>query len=204
MPTDTFPIASAGNDGCGYRTDTVWANISTGAYTDESDLPGNVIYVAKYRTAGGDYFNENLYLRWDTSSLPDDATVTSANLLLFITDIIETSDDFEYAADFYDFGGEPSVAGDWELTSSGDAITVIDPDSLTSGAVNTIALTGLSGISLNGFTGIRLAPNDSSSPTVNGDAWLEVAAFEHASQEPRLEVTYTVPSAGVPIAWVRG
>ena len=191
MPTDTFSITANSNDGHGRRGPTAtWAGIGAGAYSDEQY--GTGIVVVQQTFDGSNFFLTNAYLRWDTSTLPDSSTITSANLLLFLEGKGDPNN-VTWAADFYDFGGTPSVAGDWEATSSGDAITSIDLTALTTSAVNTIALTGLTGISKTGFTGIRIAPATSTQPT--GDNFTDFSSLESANQEPRLEVTHT-PATG--------
>ena len=187
MPTDTFAITAEADDGTGYRTAGTWAGIGSGTYTAEETTN---LWISK-TTNGSEFFVDNLFLRFGTSSIPDTATPTGANLLLYVVSKGADDDSVQYSADFYDFGGEPSVAGDWEQTSSGDAILTLDPDALTTSAVNTIALTGLSGINLSGITGIRIAPKTTTQPSFSTNN-IEFAAFEAAQQEPRLEVTYDV------------
>ena len=192
MPTVTFAIAIDNDDGTGYRGGgAVWANIGTATFTAEETTN----LVASKTLFGGNYYVDNAYMRFDTSSIPDGAVITSARLILYI-DSNNTFDDdgLSFAADFYDFGGEPSVAGDWEQTSSGDAISSFTTASLTTNAVNNLNLTGLSGINKTGYTGVRIAPVNTTAPT--GLNSIEIAAFEAAQQEPRLEVTYTTT------AWV--
>jgi hypothetical protein len=188
MPTDTFPIAVDTDDGTGYRGGVAnWADIGTGLFVAEE----TTTLVASKTQFGGDFFVDNAFMRFDTSSLPDIATITSANLLIYAVNI-DNGNSVTYAADFYDFGGEPSVAGDWEQTSSGDAISLIEPNNLTEGIVNTVALTGLTGINKTGYTGIRIAPANTTQPTtINA---INIASLEDAPQEPRLEVTYTTSS----------
>ena len=187
MPTDTFPIAVDTDDGTGYRGGgAVWENIGTATFTAEETT--NI--VASKTLFGGNYYVDNAYMRFDTSSIPDGAVITSARLILYIDSNNTFNDDgISLAADFYDFGGEPSVSGDWEQSSSGDAISSFTIVSLTTNAINNISLTGLSGINKTGYTGIRIAPVDTTAPT--GLNSIEIASFEAAQQEPRLEVTYT-------------
>src|SRR5215204_483026 len=122
MPTDTFSIAVDADDGSGWRADAVWANITAGTFSDSSAVFDDTrSTVGKYFT-GTEYRVPNAFLRFDTSTLPDDATVTGANLLIHVEEIAN-ADTVSVAADYYDFGGEPPVAGDWEQTSSGDCIS---------------------------------------------------------------------------------
>lgn len=193
MPTDTFGIATDADDGGGQRTANVWADIATGTFAPDDGTPGSI----SKALFGGDFFVFNSYFRFNTSTLPDDATVTAAVLKIFIpAGELADPDNIDYAGDFFDFGGEPSTSADWEQSSSGDAIATIDASSLTSGAVNNLSLTGLSGVSLTGITGLRLAPKTTAQPT--GDNFVHIAKQEDTtpSRRPTLEVTYTEAGAG--------
>lgn len=187
MPTDTFAIASDADDGTGYRTAASWATIGAGTFVSEETTN---LWCSK-TTNGTDFFVDETYLRFDTSSLTANAAISAANLLLHVVSKGANANGITYGADYYDFGGEPSVAADWVLPSPANAITSWSPDSLTVGIVNTIALTGLSGISKTGITGLRLAPLDGAAPTSSTNN-IEFAASEAAQQEPRLEVTYEI------------
>jgi hypothetical protein len=187
MPTTTFAISSDVNDGSGYYTSNSWpANGGTWSADDDTSL-----YVSKAKS-GSTYYNDVAFLRFDTSSLGSGATVNSATLDLYVLSK-NNDDNASLLADYYDFGGEPSGAEDWVLTSS-PAILSQSVASLTPNSVNSISLTDLSGISNTGITGIRLTL---SAITPTGMNVVEIAAYEHTSaQEPRLNVTYTVSSGG--------
>jgi len=186
MAEMTFTINSDADDGAGRRSNAVWANLlAGGAYTEMSNQP--LLYLNKATT--GTYFLGNVYFRFDTSGLPDDAEITAAVLKIYIQDALN-KEAVLFAADYYDFGGEPSVAGDYVTSSPADAITTIDPSGFTIGVMESISLTSLTGISKTGFTGLRLAPKDTVAPTV--DNYVGIAQYEHASNPPaQLVVTYT-------------
>ena len=192
MPTDTFPIAAATDDGCGLWTSGSWPPSFS---ADESDTE-----LICSKALVGNYVEEISFMRWDTSTLPDDSTIDSANLQLYATSRNDTSDNYSLVGDYYDFGGEPVVAGDFIETASPTIFTAKDIGTFTLSAVNTIALTDLTGISKTGTTGIRLTL---SSGTPAAENYIIFAAFEHAQQEPRLEVTWTAAPAGTGLAWIR-
>jgi hypothetical protein len=193
MPTDTFSIAAAADDGSGWKEAATWAGVPGATFVDGSAGFDDTILGLQKQLIAGPMYRVNLaFLRFDTSTLPDDATVTAADLLLYVESFIANEATL-FAADYYDFGGEPPVDADWELSSSGDCIASFDLASGVATSVNTIPLTGFSGISVSGMTGIRIAPANSVAPTVQ-NYWL-VASQEHAQQEPRLSVTYTTTPA---------
>lgn len=192
MAQSTFD-ATAGNDGSGYYAHTAWPpNGGTWAADDTTSD-----YVSKLKT-GGTYIQDVAFFRWDTSSLPDDATIDGATLKLHV--VSKTDDDnYSLVGDYYDFGGEPSVAGDWIETSNPSIFTAIDLTGIATGAVRSITLTDLTGISRTGVTGIRLTL---SSGTPVGNNSLEVAAAENTSSlpVPQLVVDYTPAAGGSPRA----
>lgn len=187
MPTDTFPIAADADDGAGYYFHTAWPP-SGGTFAAEDGIA--LLVAAKEESDF--YYAEVVLLRWDTSSIPDTATITGANLKLYLVSKVTTLTR-NLVGDYYDFGGSPTVAADWILTPSPSIFTAVDvATGLTTGAVNTIALTDLTGINVSGYTGVRLAID-------GGDTGVEVqskARFasreDTTNQEPRLEVTYTL------------
>lgn len=188
MPTDTFDIAVDADDGYGYKIGSDWGTLNSNPYTDEPF--GDTICSTARAASGPNFYIVCGFLRFDTSSIPDDATILSASLKLYCLNK-GAPDGATFGADFYDFGGEPSVEADWETVSSGNAVSSISPGSLTTGAVNTIPLTGLTGLSKTGYTGIRIAPKESGQPT--GDNFIDFASREHATgAAPQLEVTYAV------------
>lgn len=188
MPITTFSIAADADDGSGWRADTVWANIASGSFFDSSATFDDTRSTAGKYWTGTEFRVPNAFLRFDTSALDDAATISAANLLINVEEIANV-DGVSLAADYYDFGGEPPVAADWEQSSSGDCIASFAIASLVDDTVNTLPLTGLAGISKTGITGIRLAPSNTTAPT--GFNYIHFGSREHATlQEPRLEVTW--------------
>jgi hypothetical protein len=187
---DPITIATDNDDGTGYRSTTVWANIESATFVAEATSE----LWASITNAVGTYYVDNIFLRFLTSSIPDNAIPISADLLMHI--LSDTSDDGrKFAADFFDFGGEPSIAGDWELFSNADAIRqdYFNPSFITPGIVNTFPLTSLTGINKTGYTGIRIAASTNNQPT--GENSLQVASLEHATaQPPILVVRYITPA----------
>jgi hypothetical protein len=187
MPETTFPIAAAADDGSGWKEHTVWASIASGTFEDGSSAFDDTILGLQKQLVGATYRVNLTFLRFDTSSIPDDHTIVRADLQLFCTEKL-VSETTLFAADYYDFGGEPPVDADWELTSSGNCIRSFSFADLVSAGVTNIRLSNLDGISRTGTTGIRIAPATSTAPTLQN--YVLLASQEHASQEPRLVVTH--------------
>src|SRR5439155_13028215 len=91
----------------------------------------------------------------DTSALPDNATVTSATLKVYVTAKAD-ADDRSLMAEYYSSSNWPIDPADYSLSSSGNALSGADITGITVGSVNSFALTGLTGISTTGYTGLRL------------------------------------------------
>jgi hypothetical protein len=195
MPTDTFSITSAANDGTGYKSGSSWP--PAGAWTDYSDNSDNYLWIYKINNSTSPlYENDLTFLRFDTSSIADGSTVTGAVLKLYAISKTD-NDNFGVVGDYYDFGGEPTVDADYTEYSTPSIWTAVDLSAITASAVNDFTLTDLTGISLSGYTGIRVTLSSGTPGIGHGqDSSVAWAAYEHASQEPRLEVTYTEAAGG--------
>lgn len=186
MPTTTFSISVAADDGSGYYGSTSWPP-NGGTFGVDDDT---ILWVTK-GLSGTIYYNDFSLLRFNTSSLGSGATITDVVLKLYCVAKNGGSSGATFAlvGDYYDFGGEPTVAGDWTETVSSSIFSGVLFANLTTSVVNNITLSDLSGINKTGFTGIRLTLS-AGTPTAAND--LQFAALEHATFiEPQLEVTYT-------------
>jgi hypothetical protein len=94
--------------------------------------------------------------------------------------------------DYYDFGGEPSVAADWILTASPSIFTAKRLNTFTAGSPSTITLNDLSGINTSGYTGIRLTL-DSGTPSAAFENNIIIASSENTTYlGVQLDVTYWI------------
>ena len=191
----TVEIALAGNgdDTNGRKvSNTGWANIAAATYLDNPDTDPTLLGVSKANWSTDTYASAAVYMRFNSGgTLPDNAIVISASLKLYVVDVFGPNA-VDYAADFYDYGGSPSVDADWEVSSSGNAVATINGATLTETAVNTIPLTGLTGVSTTGYTGVRISAKTATAPVT--DEYIDFAGMEHTTgQEPRLEITYILP-----------
>jgi glucose/arabinose dehydrogenase len=129
-------------------------------------------------------------LRFDTSSLPDDATVTSAELRLYATEKAD-SDGRSLRAEWYPAGNWPIDAADWTSTDSGSAHAGTPLGSIIVGQENTFALSGLDNLNPGGASALRLHISGGAvAPTGANDLGL-AAGEEPTLPAPRLIVRYT-------------
>lgn len=141
----------------------------------------------------GTYQVKNGLLLWDTSSLPDDATVTAATLRLKFS-WVANPDSRSFTADWFAWGA--SAAADYSL--NGDAAgfaagttahSGTSLGSITVNADNDFALTNLSNISKTGNTYLRLHVSGGQPAGANQ---LTFYAQEHTTEPAaRLIVDYT-------------
>jgi len=134
---------------------------ATGARTDEP-------WTATRRTrfTDGSYNTSNMLMRWDTSSLPDDANATSATLRAGVCRIVNDNGR-SLTADWY--GAWPIDLSDYSAGAQTSALVGKALSQLTqapdvggchfnyaAGADNDIALDNANGVSVTGYTGLRL------------------------------------------------
>jgi len=190
MPTIDFDIAPGTDDSSAYFFgDATWPP-NGGSFAH--DAGAGSMSISK-TDEGATYAQDWALMRWDTSSIPDTATITDATLRVWIG-LINDTDNLSIVGDYYDFGGEPPVAGDWIETASPSIFTAQDISAFSSAALRTWTLTDLTGINKTGYTGIRLTL---STGTPTGANWVGIDTYESTSHEqPRLSVTYTAGGAG--------
>jgi hypothetical protein len=187
-PTSEFDIAANADDGL------VYAN-PAGSYPP-SCTAGNdsaTSHDVLRGKSGSNYGIQIGVVRWDTSGIPDNVTVTAASLRLYIASTTDT-DSRSAVMGWYVHDGSISC-DDFNSTAGTDAHGGTAISSLSTGGNNTFALTNLTNVSLTSYTGMRINVSGS---TPTGSNSFEFAALEHASYDPpRLAVTYVVPSAAL-------
>jgi hypothetical protein len=185
--TMTFSVASGADDG-----DLTLRSAQSQGYPPTGSVSVNAsgsVVTAGRRAAFGNYSVFVPLLRFDTSGLPDGATITSATLKVFVTG--KTDDDARnLMAEWYPASNWPIDAAEFSLDSTGSALAGSDITAITVGGVNSFALTGLSAVSTTGATALRLHVSGGQ-PT--GDNYVQMAAFENSNPEAQLVVTWTVP-----------
>ena len=185
MTVSTFEIASAADDGCGYKVGGGYP--PTGGYVV---LDGTAQYAWK-----GTSEVDCCYFRFDTSSIPDGDTITAATLRLYVTGLGANPDGRNLIGDWYDFGGEPSVEADWAATVGTDAVPGTALSAFTLAEWEEIALSDPDGnINKAGYTGIRLGISGGAG---SGDNYAAFAAYEYDTAfSAELVVTHAAAGGG--------
>ena len=180
-----FPVVADADDGTGERVAATWAGIASGTFTGEST---DTLWISKYFNTT--YSHDMTCLEIDTSGLPDMATVVKATLKEYVISK-QDAQNFGVVADYYHFGGEPTVAADWILTSDPSILASEDITPFASTAWNVMDVKELGGINKFGYTGIRLTLDAPATPT--GDNHLEFAGSEHTTAPPfTLDLDYVL------------
>lgn len=177
MPTSTFSIASDINDAYVYKSSGIYPPAASASLTDA----GSVIDI--HRSWDVNYIISNGLLAWNTSSLPDDATVQSAILRVFIK--------FKSSANSRtitaDWGPLAFTATDYSETAQTGALSGVTITSLVSSATNDITLQNVSNISKTATTYLRLHVSGGQPTGLNN---VQIASFADTFTEPQLIVTY--------------
>jgi hypothetical protein len=181
----TFSIAASGDDG-----DVTSSGPQSGGYPPSAGIAvnaGGSVFTAGRRLAFGDFEVMVPLLRFDTSALPDGATITSATLKVYVTKKTD-NDDRGLMAEWFDGSSWPIDASDFSVSSSGSALAGSDVTALTVDEVNSLTLSGVSAVSTTGWTALRL---HLSGGQPAGDNYVQMAAFGNSNPVAQLVVTYT-------------
>ncbi len=137
------------------------------------------------------------FLLFATSALPDNATISSATASIYVT--AQTSPETTHLVTTSPASNTGLTADDFDQVGSVDQATALS--SFSSSAYNAFTLnsTGRGNISLVGVTKFGLRTDSdfiNSSPGTEGFYGLDISSADTSgtSQDPKLEVVYTVPS----------
>lgn len=190
MPTATFTIASTSKDIGVYKSGTTWANVDDGS---TGTLTGDTVTVE--RVLSGNYYISIGAFEWDTSSLPEDAIITGAQLKIRVVGR-QSVNTRNLTAEWY--------TGTVGLSAWTDNIsqTAGGPWLIAGLSINYVTLTlnnPSANVSKSGTTKLRLHVDGTSAPT--GYNYVHIAAYEHSSYNPaQLIVTYDLPTLPAPDA----
>lgn len=185
MPQVTFNIAASIDDQNVYRRQVAtWPPTSAVL----RDTAGGENYLEKDYNAGrNDFSIQNGLFRWDTSSLPDGATVYTASLRMRVS-VLANTDSKSVTAGWYTWDGVSDT--DYSQTAETNAISGVAVSSLTVGAYNTFPLSNLQNVSTTGVTYLRLHLSDGAQPT--GDNYVGYKTIDDVNFiPPQLIVDYS-------------
>ncbi|MEK7564320.1 MAG: FG-GAP-like repeat-containing protein [Patescibacteria group bacterium] len=199
--------SNSSGDGEIYHTHSVWNAIHDATSGSAESTPGTAYMYSE--DAGASYWMARVALPFDTSSLPDTATITNTDLKLYIdTKVDEDNDgnDFIRVVQNTTASATALADGDFDQIGAIDNPTAgasdIDISGISTGAYRTFTLnsTGRGWINKTGYTKLGLreghdakdaAPDDGTFTGVR----IKTANAAGTSQDPILEVTYTTNSA---------
>lgn len=154
---------------------------------------GNYILGAGHN--GSVYFIYNLFLRFDTSTIPDADTVLSARLQVKVSSVSVLNwgglvFDFDWKA----FSGAPG-SGDWSNTFAGNAFTGGSPYGTTTKSYVFELTNAAANVNKSGYTGLRCGTNYSTSPA--GGTYCLIGIDDEASANPPLLFVTHMTPAGI-------
>ncbi len=195
MPQTTFSVAVTGDDGFVSKqgTEAEWPPTGT-PFT--ADTTNTVIQMRKVRHQTF-AFTEIIVglIRFDTSSIPSNQTVSAATLRVQCVDTVLNTRNLVIG--YFANSDWPIDTADWSGADNPGSDAGTFPLSVfAAGTEEDLALTNLQNINLGGYTGLRLAI-DGGQPVASGDPDhnLRVASWDHATlTEPQLIVTHDLPT----------
>lgn len=189
MSSLTFYIATS--------TDDLWLGYDHTSYPPSvggtyGHTTNNTEVLARKRFVTPTYSSLNILLRWDTSSIPDDATIRDAQLIMSCTS--KTDDEGRSIVGEWHNWSTPSSA-EYAETPASDAFAAVPLANITLNQDNTFTLVNANAsVNKTGYTGIRIGVTGGVPTGVNQVGF---GAWDHTTRvEPRLSVTYT--SASLP------
>lgn len=184
--TQSFTVSASEDDGRVYRggptyppTDIVF--VSTASAFD--------LYAGReLNTVSLNYFIQNGMVRWDTSSIPDNATITSATFRGYVSGTND-NDNRSLTADWYT--AWPIDTADYSEIPQTSANAGFDITSIVSNANNDFVLqNAAANVSKTGYTGLRF--HISGGQPVGGYNTVQFRSFDQLTNpKPTLIVTYT-------------
>lgn len=187
-PTVTFTVASAEDDG---QATSGWGACPYPGGGSGSSAGQTATVVRDYDPENGCRV-QNALVRFDTSSIPDNAVVLSATLKLYI-DNKYSQGGLSAQAEYY--SAWPIDGADYSAASANSAHAGTPITNLATGAYNNFTLQNLSSVSRTGYTGFRLHVSGALSygPSSNQN-YYSLRPYEHWSPAPpQLVVTYALP-----------
>lgn len=188
MATLSFPIAVTADDQVVWQSSTTWP-VSSAVGRNQSNT--SQFFGQDWGAASSVYTIQNLLLRWNTSSIPDTAVISSVTLQIYVISIADGAASKNVSGDWTSWTGASDA--DYSASIGTNAMSSRRINTFTVGQVNSINLDNFGGnVSLTGTTYIRLG---SPAPTqTSTDDAVTVANVGSAFQVPTLVINYTLPN----------
>jgi hypothetical protein len=187
--TMTFSVAAGGDDGSVKASSMGGSGLYPPSESPSANASASGVGIRRSGPSFGGFEVRVGLLRFDTSGLPDGATITSAKLRLYVTDAT-SANSRSLVAEWYPVSSWPIDAADYAATAASTALAGTAIASLTTNASNTFVLQNLGSVSTTGATALRLHISGGQ-PSGENAVWF--ASFEDSSPEAQLEITYTAP-----------
>lgn len=194
MPTAVFSVAASADDGYISRNQSTISGWPPTGGASTVDTTSTELSFSVWDIVSPNYYLGVLLMKWDTSQIPLGAIINSADLLITTADTgVSNPNNAQFYGDWFNWS--PADSTDWTASSPTTARTayLLSNISVTPGDLNTIPLTGLSGITPGGTTQLRLSGmGTSTAPAARN--YVAFASYDSTLyQEPQLRVNYTVP-----------
>ena len=189
-PTTTFTGGASGDDGHFQKQDaTGWP---PAACTGE-DLTDDVNRNGKREVSDPTFLNQASMIRWDTSAIPDTATITSATFDPVFDIVFDSTDNRALNAEYYS-------TSNWPITCASDHVdnvgTTAFSEDLTQfdgneGNRENITMSSPTSISKTGFTGLRLGISGGE-PSFGLFNNANFFSFDNGTDDATITVTYDI------------
>ena len=194
MSTTVFSASYSGHPGV---DDGTWNTLMTQDSSGRTVTNGEFLAKCEKPTAGTDYYQIGRgFVDFDTSSLPDNCTISAASLFVYCSSVYNAHGTGVYVIKSTKTENQ-IVSGDWDEIDK----TNLGGNKVPSSGDNTFTLnsTGIAHISKTGYTKLALIQgNDfSGSPPNQGNDHFVFRGYNYGTeaQRPTLSVTYTTPPA---------
>ena len=179
-PSTTFTPPAEADDGFIRHIDAFYPPTTCSSV----DTTSSNVKTSKIRSGP----NRNVFtsmLKWDTSSIPDSATITAADFKPYIT-LLQDADSRNWDGEYYSSSNWPINCADW-IVNAGTTAFAEDLTNLTVDTRATITMSSPTSISKTGDTGLRMSISGGDPSGFNN-----VSFEDYLGNDAELVVTYII------------